>query len=328
MKRLLNYLKPSWLIILIIIGLTYAQVQFDLALPDYMSNIVTEGIEYGGLEDNTLYAIRSSEMDKLECFLDEDIKANYILVKKGDEARVLNQIVSFKEDTYILKEDYDKSITDKLVKPMMYVNAISKMGDDSVYDLIRSDENYKTAVVEKLDETLSGYEDNLETAAILYCQEEFKQVGLNTEVIETNYIMHTGMVMLGISLLSMLVQIVSTYLATKTAAGVAAKIRSDVFRKVESFSNSEFTKFSSSSLITRTTNDITQIQSLVQVSLRMLLMAPMMGITSVFKVMRYPDLIWILIMALIVITGMMILTLVIALPKFSKIQFINNNLNL
>ena len=327
MKRLLNYLKPSWLIILIIIGLTYAQVQFDLALPDYMSNIVTEGIEYGGLEDNTLYAIRSSEMDKLECFLDEDIKANYILVKKGDEARVLNQIVSFKEDTYVLKEDYDKSITDKLVKPMMYVNAISKMGDDSVYDLIRSDENYKTAVVEKLDVTLSGYEDNLETAAILYCQEEFKQVGLNTEVIETNYILHTGMVMLGISLLSMLVQIVSTYLATKTAAGVAAKIRSDVFRKVESFSNSEFTKFSSSSLITRTTNDITQIQSLVQVSLRMLLMAPMMGITSVFKVMRYPDLIWILIMALIVITGMMILTLVIALPKFSKIQEIIDKLN-
>ena len=77
MKRLLNYLNPSWLIILIIIGLTYAQVQFDLALPDYMSNIVTEGIEYGGLEDNTLYAIRSSEMDKLECFLDEDIKANF-----------------------------------------------------------------------------------------------------------------------------------------------------------------------------------------------------------------------------------------------------------
>lgn len=327
MKRLLNYLKPSWLIILIIIGLTYAQVQFDLALPDYMSNIVTEGIEYGGLEDNTLYAIRSSEMDKLECFLDEDIKANYILVKKGDEARVLNQIVSFKEDTYVLKEDYDKSITDKLVKPMMYVSAVSKMGDDSVYDLIRSDENYKASVIEKLDETLSGYEDNLETAAILYCQEEFKQVGLNTEVIETNYILHTGMVMLGISLLSMLVQIVSTYLATKTAAGVAAKIRSDVFRKVESFSNSEFTKFSSSSLITRTTNDITQIQSLVQVSLRMLLMAPMMGITSVFKVMRYPDLIWILIMALIVITGMMILTLVIALPKFSKIQVIIDKLN-
>lgn len=327
MKKLLHYLKPSWFVIVVIVGLTFAQVQFDLALPDYMSNIITEGIEYGGLEDNTLYAVRSSEMDKLELFLDEDIRDNYILVNKGDEARVMNQIVLFNEDTYVLKEDYDPELAEKLVRPMMYVTSINEMGDESIYEMIAADENYKNQIVSQIDEALKDYEDNLGTAAIMYCQNEFEMVGLNTETIETNYILHTGLVMLGISMMSMLVQIVSTYLATKTAAKVAAKIRADVFRKVESFSNSEFSKFSSSSLITRTTNDITQIQSLVQMMLRMILMAPMMGITSLFKVLRYPDLLWILLLAIVIITLMMILTLVIALPKFSKIQEIIDKLN-
>lgn len=133
--------------------------------------------------------------------------------------------------------------------------------------------------------------------------------------------------MLGVALVSICAQLSSTYLATKIATNVAYRMRRDVYNKVESFASAEFSKFSTSSLITRTTNDITQIQQLTQMCLRMMLMAPLMGITSIFKVMRYPDMLWILLVAIGVIAFCMILLLIFALPRFKKMQTLIDKLN-
>ena len=333
MKKLLHYIKPYWFWVIIVIGLTFAQVQFELALPDYMSDIVTNGIQYGGVKDNTPLALRAKEMEHLLIFSEEDEKIlnNYTLIKADKEVYVSNQLVRFDEDIYVLNSEHD-DLNEILLRPIVYVSLIDSgmipdIDKDQLYDLLKTDASLLKEVKTEIDEMIKGYEDNLEGTAILFVQNEYKAIGMNTTTIQTNYILHVGLVMLGVSLLSVLCQISSTYLSTKIAAKVAAKIRGDVFRRVETFSSAEMSHFSTSSLITRTTNDITQIQMLTQMCLRIVLMAPMMGITSIFKVMRYPNLIWLLLTAMALIALVMILMLVVAMPRFKIIQSLIDKLN-
>ena len=333
MKKLLHYIKPYWFWVIIVIGLTFAQVQFELALPDYMSDIVTNGIQYGGVKDNTPLALRAKEMEHLLIFSEEDEKIlnNYTLIKADEEVYVSNQLVRFDEDIYVLNSEHD-DLNEILLRPIVYVSLIDSgmipdIDKDQLYDLLEMNDSLLKEVKTEIDEMIKGYEDNLEGTAILFVQNEYKAIGMNTTTIQTNYILHVGLVMLGVSLLSVLCQISSTYLSTKIAAKVAAKIRGDVFRRVETFSSAEMSHFSTSSLITRTTNDITQIQMLTQMCLRIVLMAPMMGITSIFKVMRYPNLIWLLLTAMALIALVMILMLVVAMPRFKIIQSLIDKLN-
>ncbi len=176
-------------------------------------------------------------------------------------------------------------------------------------------------------EYVSGLQDNTASVSKFYIQSVYEDIGLNVETVQSNYILHEGLLMLGVALASICAQLSSTYLATKIATNVAYRMRRDVYNKVESFASAEFSKFSTSSLITRTTNDITQIQQLTQMCLRMMLMAPLMGITSIFKVMRYPDMLWILLVAIGVIAFCMILLLIFALPRFKKMQTLIDKLN-
>lgn len=333
MKNLLHYLKPYWLWIILIVGLTFGQVQFELALPDYMSDIVTNGIQYGGIKDNTPLAIRESEMDRLLLFIDDkdEILSSYTLINKDSEVYVANQLVRFAEAVYVLNEDHP-DLNQVLLKPIIYTSVIESgkipgKNSDEIFALISRSPEYKAQIIGEIDKVIQGYEDNISSSAIVYCQNEYRNIGINTTVIQNNYILHVGLLMLGVSLLSVICQVLSTYLATKTAASVAAKIRGDVFRRVETFSSAEMAHFSTSSLITRTTNDITQIQTLVQMCLRIVLMAPLMGITSIFKVLRYPSLLWILLLALGLIALVMLATLLIAMPRFKIIQSLIDKLN-
>lgn len=331
MRKLLAYLKPFWWIVVLIVGLTFVQVQTELALPDYMSDIVTNGIQYGGIKDTMPTAARADEMDKYLIFLSDDQKqtvlANYTLVTAGSEAKVENQLIRFNKDVYILNNDHE-DFSSLMVKPLVYTYICNQMDNsEQIFTQIQASDAAKTALISQIDEKIKNYEDNLSSTAILLLAEEYKQVGISTETLQTNYILFTGLEMLGISLIGVLCQIASTYLATRVAAKVAKQLRHDVFSKVESFSSAEFSKFSSSSLITRTTNDIQQVQMLVQMLLRIVLMAPMMGAVSIFKVFRYPDMLWLLLLAIGVITVVMILTLIIAMPRFKKIQSLVDRLN-
>ena len=312
---------------MVVVLFTFVQVQSELKLPDYMSDIVTNGIQYNGISENVPKAISEKEMNKLSLFVD-DLDDIYTLANKNREYKVANQVVSFKENVYILNEDYDGSLDNELSKGMTYVFLAEKAGvDDDTFKMLENNPSLKEQYLEKFNEYVSGLQDNMGSVSKFYIQSVYEDIGLNVETVQSNYILHEGLLMLGVALVSICAQLSSTYLATKIATNVAYRMRRDVYNKVESFASAEFSKFSTSSLITRTTNDITQIQQLTQMCLRMMLMAPLMGITSIFKVMRYPDMLWILLVAIGVIAFCMILLLIFALPRFKKMQTLIDKLN-
>ena len=312
---------------MVVVLFTFVQVQSELKLPDYMSDIVTNGIQYNGISENVPRAISEKELDKVSLFVD-DLNSIYTLAEKDTEYKVANQVVSFKENVYILNEDYDGSLDNEMSKAMTYVFLAEKAGvDDDTFKMLKDNPSMKKQYLEKFDEYVSGLQDNTASVSKFYIQSVYEDIGLNVETVQSNYILHEGLLMLGVALVSICAQLSSTYLATKIATNVAYRMRRDVYNKVESFASAEFSKFSTSSLITRTTNDITQIQQLTQMCLRMMLMAPLMGITSIFKVMRYPDMLWILLVAIGVIAFCMILLLIFALPRFKKMQTLIDKLN-
>lgn len=312
---------------MVVVLFTFVQVQSELKLPDYMSDIVTNGIQYNGISENVPRAISEKELDKVSLFVD-DLDSIYTLAEKDREYKVANQAVSFKENVYILNEDYDGSLDNEMSKAMTYVFLAEKAGvDDDTFKMLKDNPSMKKQYLEKFDEYVSGLQDNTASVSKFYIQSVYEDIGLNVETVQSNYILHEGLLMLGVALVSICAQLSSTYLATKIATNVAYRMRRDVYNKVESFASAEFSKFSTSSLITRTTNDITQIQQLTQMCLRMMLMAPLMGITSIFKVMRYPDMLWILLVAIGVIAFCMILLLIFALPRFKKMQTLIDKLN-
>lgn len=312
---------------MVVVLFTFVQVQSELKLPDYMSDIVTNGIQYNGVSENVPRAISEKEFNKVSLFVD-DLDSIYTLAEKDREYKVANQVVSFKENVYILNEDYDGSLDNELSKAMTYVFLAEKAGvDDDTFKMLKDNPSMKKQYLEKFDEYVSGLQDNTASVSKFYIQSVYEDIGLNVETVQSNYILHEGLLMLGVALVSICAQLLSTYLATKIATNVAYRMRRDVYNKVESFASAEFSKFSTSSLITRTTNDITQIQQLTQMCLRMMLMAPLMGITSIFKVMRYPDMLWILLVAIGVIAFCMILLLIFALPRFKKMQTLIDKLN-
>ena len=327
MKLLFKYLKKYIILIVVVVLFTFVQVQSELKLPDYMSDIVTNGIQYNGISESVPRAISEKELDKLSLFVD-DLDSIYTLAEKDREYKVANQVVSFKENVYILNEDYDGSLDNEMSKAMTYVFLAEKAGvDDDTFKMLKDNPSMKKQYLEKFDEYVSGLQDNTASVSKFYIQSVYEDIGLNVETVQSNYILHEGLLMLGVALVSICAQLSSTYLATKIATNVAYRMRRDVYNKVESFASAEFSKFSTSSLITRTTNDITQIQQLTQMCLRMMLMAPLMGITSIFKVMRYPDMLWILLVAIGVIAFCMILLLIFALPRFKKMQTLIDKLN-
>ena len=312
---------------MVVVLFTFVQVQSELKLPDYMSDIVTNGIQYNGISENVPKAISEKEMNKLSLFVD-DLADIYTLANKDREYKVANQVVSFKENVYILNEDYDGSLDNELSKGMTYVFLAEKAGvDDDTFKMLENNPSLKEQYLEKFNEYVSGLQDNMGSVSKFYIQSVYEDIGLNVETVQSNYILHEGLLMLSVAFVSICAQLLSTYLATKIATNVAYRMRRDVYNKVESFASAEFSKFSTSSLITRTTNDITQIQQLTQMCLRMMLMAPLMGITSIFKVMRYPDMLWILLVAIGVIGLCMILLLIFALPRFKKMQTLIDKLN-
>ena len=312
---------------MVVVLFTFVQVQSELKLPDYMSDIVTNGIQYNGISENVPRAISEKEFNKVSLFVD-DLDSIYTLAEKDGEYKVANQVVSFKENVYVLNKDYDGTLDNELSKAMTYVFLAEKAGvDDDTFKMLKDNPSMKKQYLEKFDEYVSGLQDNTASVSKFYIQSVYEDIGLNVETVQSNYILHEGLLMLGVALVIICAQLLSTYLATKIATNVAYRMRRDVYNKVESFASAEFSKFSTSSLITRTTNDITQIQQLTQMCLRMMLMAPLMGITSIFKVMRYPDMLWILLVAIGVIAFCMILLLIFALPRFKKMQTLIDKLN-
>jgi len=256
-----------------------------------------------------------------------------------------------KEPVYIL-HDINKSQIDKLNsimgKGLLSVSGVEKMKSEAkngiisfngmeipaetdIYSLIAqlpSEEISKIA--ESMEKQFTALGDNMVTqAATPLVKGEYIALGMNTDKIQSNYIIKTGVLMLLLSLLAAACTVLVGFLSAKTAASLARNLRNKVFAKVESFSNSEFDKFSTASLITRTTNDITQIQMLTVIMMRMVFYAPIMGIGGVIKaISKSTSMSWIIAVAVIALLGLILTVFTIAMPKFKTIQKLIDRLNL
>lgn len=324
MLKAFRYLKPFWLSVIAVIALVFAQVQLELALPDYMSGIVTYGIQYGGITESVPAALSDETYQALQYFMDAGIlEENYTKIEQNDSVYLSKYPVLKNEPVYILDSEDVSSLEEAIRNPFLMVSFMKQSG------ITQFDASQIQAIQQQAQAQLGDYtEENLQAIVRMMIRSEYASLGMDTEAIQTNYILHEGLLMLGIALLGSLCAIGSSYLASRTATGACRNMRKDVFAKVESFSSEEFSRFSTASLITRTTNDIQQVQQVLTMFLRIVLFAPFMGFTSLFKVLRYKNLAAILGWTIILMICLMIVTFLFTMPKFKIVQKYIDRLNL
>ncbi len=362
MLKLLKYLKPYVLLILISIGLLFAQAMADLALPNYMSDIVNVGIQQGGVENAVPKAIRSSEMDKLFIFMTPEEKAtvlaDYTLVDSKSEnydTYLKEYPILATESVYVLNK-IDETETAKLNpitgKSLLVVSMIEAALKDpakaaamsgSGFDLSKIPAGMDVfALLPKLpadqlskmtssvsEKFASMSESMINQSAAASIKAEYEALGVDAGKFQTAYILRIGGLMLLLTLATVVCTIVVGLLSARVAAGVSRDIRRDVFAKVEGFSKAEFEKFSTASLITRSTNDITQIQMVIIMIIRMVFYAPIIGVGAVIHaVNKSPSMTWIIALAVGILLVVIVTVFTIALPRFKKIQSLIDRLNL
>ena len=339
MLKAFRYLRPFWLSVIAVIAFVFGQVQCELALPDYMSDIVTYGIQYNGITANVPQAIRTDTMEHMAYFISDSNYQTILQSYRLDNTVTLEgKKYSTNEEVYVLKDDAEASVQNIISKPYIITSIVSSkevldaMGinnTDVLWQMIANDPSLADTISKEAQQQISAFtEDNLYGSIRMAAIQEYQSMGIDIEQVQNSYIFKEGLIMLGIALIGSLCAIGAAYLAARTATGAARNMRKDVFEKVESFSSAEFSHFSTASLITRTTNDIQQVQNVLTMILRIVLFAPMMGLTSLFKVMRYPQLAGILGWSVAFIIVMMIIVFVVAMPKFRISQKLVDNLNL
>ena len=339
MLKAFRYLKPFWLSVIAVIAFVFGQVQCELALPDYMSDIVTYGIQYNGITANVPQAIRTDTMEHMAYFLSDSDHQTILQSYRLDNTVTLEgKEYSTNEEVYVLKDGADASVQNIISRPYIITSMVSSkevldaMGinnTDVLWQMIANDPSIADTISKEAQQQISAFtEDNLYGSIRMAAIQEYQSMDIDIEQVQNSYIFKEGLIMLGIALIGSLCAIGAAYLAARTATGAARNMRKDVFEKVESFSSAEFSHFSTASLITRTTNDIQQVQNVLTMILRIVLFAPMMGLTSLFKVMRYPQLAGILGWSVAFIIVMMIIVFVVAMPKFRISQKLVDNLNL
>ena len=353
MFKIKGYLKKFWYLILACICLLFVQAQTELTLPDYMSDIVSVGIQAGGFASPVSDVLTEETYQHLLLFVDQKdqktVKNDYKKINKVDQ-EMLDTFPKAKGKTiYQLKDlssDEESKLENILMKPMLLITSLDSMDTSSkeyqekfgqlppnmtVYDAISfMDESQKAKMFEDIDKKMDTMgESTLKIAAGNGVKVEYKKLGADIDKVQTDYILKTGLKMLGIALIGTLAAISVAFFATKVGAGVARALRKDVFEKVESFSNEEFNHFSTASLITRTTNDITQVQMVTMMLLRIVCFAPIIGIGALIKVLKEsPSMTWIIAVVILVIFGVMAVAFAVVMPKFKIIQNLIDRLNL
>ena len=341
MLKAFRYLKPYWISVVAVIVLVFAQVQAQLALPDHMSKIITYGIQYGGITESIPSAMSEETYSHLQVFMDEESKTiledNYVQVSRGDTSYTKKYPLVEKEDIYVLKDHPDSSLEDTIKKPLLMTSLLEneeilksfKLDSSSqLYQALALQPQLKEQIVNQFDAMLSKYTDaNLTAAQTLAVKKVYQDLQMDTAAIQNRYIMQEGFWMLAISLLATISAIGSAYLSSRTATAASRDLRRDVFAKVETFSSAEFSRFSTASLITRTTNDVQQVQTILTMFLRIVLFAPFMGFTSLFKVIHYSSLVSLLAWSVAGLITLMIAIFSFTMPKFKKSQELVDQLN-
>ena len=331
MFKVLKNLKESWISVITIVLLLIVQAAGDLTLPDYTSKIVNVGIQNGGIENVAPEVIRKTEMDNMLIFTDGDNKilASYEEISKDnlDSAEYEKLVKKYpaleNESLYRIKKissSEQEELDSLMAKPLMMLSVTKQMPKEQLDQMLET-------INQKLDDM---QESILEQAAIQEVKNEYKAIGMNTDSIQNQYIIMAGLKMLGISLIIMISAISIMCLSARVAARLAKTLREKVFKKVLRFSNKEFSEYSTASLITRSTNDIQQIQGLIAILFRVLVYAPIIGIGGFLRVLNQSDnsMAWIIGVAIVAILFVVATLFIIAMPRFKKLQQLIDKLNL
>ena len=353
MRKLFQFLKPYAPRVLLILCVLVVQAYCDLSLPTYTSNIVNVGIQQSGIDEEIPENISEEEMNRLLLFVSEDDRQDIqdAYEKSSESFDYDGEVLTLKDS---VKSDNEKldALTEEMKLPMMLtagfedgsdttkpmegqlkeqmsqVPGIEKM---SVFDIFgMMDDTQRSAIVDKITEQMDKMPDSiLDQAAISYVKSTYEQIGLDTGHMSTVYILKTGAKMLGLAALGMAASILACLMASRVGAKVGRGLRRDTFRKVIGFSNAEFDKFSTASLITRSTNDIQQIQFLTVMILRIVLYAPIMAIGGILKVSKTNvDMFWIIGLAVLLIVMVVAVLFIVVMPKFKIVQNMVDKLNL
>ena len=336
MIKLMKYLKKSAGYVALIIALLFLQAYCDLSLPDYTSKIVNIGIQQKGIEDGVPQKIRKTSMDALELFMSqEDISELETAYTEDGELYVLKDI----------DKDTRSSLNEILGKPMLMLGGLTMEteasgemlaqmgipeGADPVEVIAQMPEEARAQMTENMGEKFRDMPDSMITqAAVSYVQAEYEALGEDVDGLQMKYIGKAGLKMILMALLIMAASISVVFLSAKVAASLGHDIRGDIYRKVIGFSSNEYNKFSTASLITRSTNDVQQVQMTMAMMFRIVLYAPIIGIGGVLRVLETDSsMTWILGVGVVLILVIIGLLFSIAMPRFTKLQTLIDRLNL
>ena len=329
MKKIFRFLKPHAGTAALIILILMLQAYCDLSLPGYTSDIVNVGIQQNGIDTQIPEQILETDMDEISLFLSETDK-DFVMdsyVKEED---------LFDKDAYLIQKSVLKNkkelekLEEVMEKPMILLMGIKEDSRYENVDLSTIPEEVRAQMLDKMTEQMKALPEMMgEQACTLYVKMAYKNLGIDMDHLQISYILRTGAKMLALAFLGMAISVTVGFLASKVAASTGRDLRGNVFKKVVGFSNGEFDHFSTASLITRSTNDIQQIQLVIVMMLRMILYAPIIGIGGVIKVLHTNvSMSWIIALAVILISMIVTVIFMIAMPKFKKLQNLVDKLNL
>ncbi len=335
MLKMFHYMKERWYYVVMIIVLLFVQAYCDLSLPDYTSKIVNVGIQQKGIEDGVPDTIRKESLEHLLLFLDEKEKA------KVEDAYTLKDDVYKRND--VTKEERDE-LNSILAIPMMAAGSLedeekaaeikTQMGLPEESDLWQVLEQLPQeqldAMKDSLTEKIEEMPESIVTQAVVqFVQTEYEAQGIDVDAMQIQYLMTSGLKMLAMALVIMLAAVSVTFLSSRVAAFLGRNLRNGVYRKVISFSGEELNHFSTASLITRSTNDIQQVQLVFAMIFRIVLYAPILGVGGVLKVLQTDvSMTWILGVAVVAILILVGFLFAVAMPKFKILQYRIDELNL
>ena len=351
MKNLFKYAAAQWKSMLAIIIILFVQAYCDLSLPAYTSDIVNVGIQQGGIEDQIPEVISAEEMNRLLLFVPQEDQQTVLEAYDTDDS-------SYAKEAYVLKDSVSddenevESLKDILQGPMMLASGFESGSDmtKQIEDQIKANlpsqtagvdadifgimgmmpQEQREALVEEMENQMDELPDSiLEQAAVSYVRSAYEDAGMDMDQMQTHYLLTTGGKMAALAFLGMAASVAVGFLASRVGASTGCNLRSRVFRKVVDFSNNEFDHFSTASLITRSTNDIQQIQLLTVMLLRIVLYAPILAIGGIFQVFQTNvSMSWIIALAVVLIALVILVLFLVAMPKFKILQTLVDKVNL
>lgn len=356
MGKLFKYMGMYWKTVLVVFLVLIVQAYCDLSLPAYTSDIVNVGIQQGGIHESVPKAVSAGEMERILLFIsDQADRQEVVDAYEEDDS-------SYEKKAYVLKKDFlvdteesqeqYEALADIMNLPMMLVQGFSSGSDETkqieeqmmsgipkemlpkdadIFDILKMlPPEQIDLLLEEIEEQMSDMPEMiLEQAAISYVKTAYQDLGMDMDKIQTDYLLETGAKMIGLAFLGMMASIVVGLLASRVGAASGRDLRGRVFRKVVGFSSNEFDHFSTASLITRSTNDIQQIQMLMVMLLRMVLYAPIMAVSGIYQVFcTNVSMSWIIALAVILIGLVILVLFTVAMPKFKVMQKLVDRLNL